>query len=85
MNQQLSYSVTGLSCSGCVNSLTNQLNELDAISDVEIDLVSGAASRLTITLTTPVEDSVVQTAITDAGYSVVGCAPMDPTTTLDSR
>jgi copper chaperone CopZ len=85
MNQQLSYSVTGLSCSGCVNSLTNQLNELDAISDVEIDLVSGAASRLTITLTTPVEDSVVQTAITEAGYAVVGCAPTDSSITVETR
>jgi copper chaperone len=77
MNQQLSYSVTGLSCSGCVNSLTKQLHELDAVSDVEIDLVSGAASHLTITLTTPVEDSVVQGAITEAGYAGVGCASVD--------
>ena len=77
MYQQLSYSVTGLSCSGCVNSLTKQLHELEAISDVEIDLVSGAASRVTITLTTSVEDSVVQGAITEAGYAVVGCAAVD--------
>lgn len=77
MNQQLSYSVTGLSCSGCVNSLTKQLHELEAISDVEIDLVSGAASRVTITLTTSVEDSVVQGVITEAGYAVVGCAAVD--------
>jgi copper chaperone CopZ len=49
--------VTGMTCDHCVMSVTEELTEVDGVSDVAVRLVPGGASEVTVT--------------SDAGYEVV--------------
>ena len=61
----LEVKVSGMSCQGCVRSVTNALKELDAQANVQVDL-----GNQIITIQTDKEASAVTETIEDAGYNV---------------
>ena len=63
------YTVVGMTCGHCVNSVTEEVSQVPGVTNVDVDLASGG---LTITSENPVEDSAVQAAVEEAGYQVAG-------------
>ena len=62
-----SYSVTGMTCGHCVSAVTSELKTLDGVSDVDVDLVAGGNSTVTVTSSQPLADSQVAAALDEAG------------------
>jgi copper chaperone len=61
------WTVSGMTCSHCVSSVTEEVSELPGVDDVAVDLESG---RLTVSSTAPLSDEQVRAAVEEAGYSV---------------
>jgi copper chaperone len=59
------YTVTGMTCGHCVASVTEEISEIDGVTDVAVELSTGA---VTVTSTEPVSDADVRTAVEEAGY-----------------
>lgn len=68
--QTVSIGVQGMTCGHCVRSVDEELRALPGVTDVHVDLVSGATSQVTITSTEPLTDEAVQDAIAEAGYTI---------------
>ncbi|HET6709939.1 heavy-metal-associated domain-containing protein [Amycolatopsis sp.] len=66
---QRTYTVTGMTCSHCVASVTEEVGALDGVSDVVVDLPSGA---VTVTSAEPIDESRVRAAVEEAGYQLAG-------------
>jgi copper chaperone len=64
-----SYTVTGMTCSHCVASVTEEVAEIPGVTDVAVDLASGG---LTVTSDAPLDDATVRAAVEEAGYQVAG-------------
>ena len=43
------YQVTGMTCEHCVSAVTSELKSLEGVSDVQIALVAGGESPVTVT------------------------------------
>ncbi|SDQ59975.1 copper ion binding protein [Curtobacterium sp. UNCCL20] len=63
--------VEGMTCEHCVMSVTEELSELDGVSDVAVQLVPGGRSEVTVTSDAPVAAEALRDAVTEAGYEVV--------------
>ena len=61
------YTVTGMTCSHCVQAVTEELTALPGVSDVRIDLSAGA---VTVTSEEPLADDAVRAAVDEAGYEL---------------
>lgn len=64
------YQVEGMTCGHCAGRVTEALTALEGVLDVQIDLVAGEASAVTVTSTTPVAEESVRAAVARAGYAV---------------
>ncbi|MGY2702618.1 copper chaperone [Nocardioides sp. HB32] len=62
-----SYTVTGMTCAHCVASVTEEVREIPGVTDVSVDLASGA---LAITSSRPIDDGAVRAAVDEAGYQL---------------
>ena len=61
------YTVTGMTCSHCVQAVTGELSSLPGVADVRIDLTSGA---VTVTSETALAENDVRAAVDEAGYEL---------------
>ncbi|MFF5233588.1 heavy-metal-associated domain-containing protein [Dactylosporangium sp. NPDC000521] len=61
------YTVTGMTCGHCVNSVSSEVSKLSSVSDVQVDLATGA---VTVTSDQPLDDAAVRAAVDEAGYEV---------------
>jgi copper chaperone len=66
---QSTYTVTGMTCGHCVASVTEEISEIDGVTDVAVDLPTGA---VTVTSSTPVDSAAVRAAVEEAGYQLAG-------------
>ncbi|MDN5756223.1 MAG: heavy-metal-associated domain-containing protein [Arthrobacter sp.] len=64
-------SITGMTCTHCVASVTEELSEIEGITGVEVDLVAGGVSTARIESTGPLGEASLQEAVTEAGYALV--------------
>lgn len=64
---QHNYTVTGMTCSHCVASVTEEISKIDGVTDVQVDLSSGA---VTVSSSSPVDEADVRAAVEEAGYQV---------------
>jgi copper chaperone len=60
------YTVTGMTCSCCVNSVSTAVNKVSGISDVNVDLDTG---QLIVT-GDQFADEQVRAAVGEAGYAL---------------
>ena len=63
------YTVTGMTCGHCVASVTEEISEIDGVTDVAVDLPTGA---VTVTSSKPVDRADVRAAVEEAGYQLAG-------------
>jgi copper chaperone CopZ len=56
-----------MTCEHCVASVTEEISEIDGVSDVVVDLPTGAAQ---VTSDVPIEASRIRAAVTEAGYQL---------------
>ena len=62
------YTVTGMTCSHCVNAVTEEVSAIPGVTGVNVDLDSGA---LEVTSEAPVDFDRIVEAVAEAGdYSV---------------
>ncbi|MBK0868791.1 MULTISPECIES: heavy-metal-associated domain-containing protein [unclassified Saccharopolyspora] len=64
---ETTYIVTGMTCEHCARSVTEELTEIDGVSDVAVNLATGA---VTVTSAEPVSNDDVQAAVEEAGYQL---------------
>lgn len=64
---QSTYTVTGMTCGHCVNSVTEEITEIDGVTDVLVDLPTGA---VTVTSKQPLDEAQVRAAVEEAGYKL---------------
>ncbi len=60
--------IKGMSCNHCAVAVTKALNEIDGLRDVTVDLSSAQATYVE---EKPVDISVIEEKIKQAGYEVV--------------
>jgi copper chaperone len=61
------YTVTGMTCGHCVASVTEEITEIDGVTDVVVDLPTGA---VTVTSAEPLDQAHVRAAVEEAGYQL---------------
>jgi copper chaperone len=62
--------VSGMTCSHCVSSVTEELSGIDGVQNVTVDLHAGGTSRVTIHSASPLDAVQVKAAVEEAGYTV---------------
>jgi copper chaperone len=67
MSQTVSYTVTGMTCDHCVASVREEITEIAGVSNVDVDLASGA---VTVTSAGPLAEADVRSAVEEAGYAL---------------
>jgi copper chaperone CopZ len=58
-----------MTCEHCVRSVTEEISEIDRVSDVVVDLPTGA---VTVTSARPVDEADARGAVEEAGYQLAG-------------
>jgi len=61
------YTVTGMTCEHCVASVSEEVQEISGVEEVQVVLETGS---LTITSSECIADADVQTAVESAGYQL---------------
>lgn len=59
--------VTGMTCQHCVMSVTEEVEEIDGVSAVEVDLETGS---VTVTSSREVSTDEIAAAVTEAGFKL---------------
>ena len=66
-NQTNEYTVSGMTCGHCVASVTEEVQEIAGVADVQVDLATGS---LRFTSEHRVSDDDVKAAVEEAGYQL---------------
>jgi len=61
------FNVTGMTCGHCAASVTEEISEISGVTDVQVDLATGAVS---VTSDQPLSEADVKAAVEDAGYQL---------------
>ena len=61
------YTVTGMTCGHCANSVREEVGRVDGVQSVAVDLGTGAVT--VVSSVTPSEDAI-RAAVDEAGYQV---------------
>lgn len=61
------YTVTGMHCGGCARSVTEEVSEVDGVTDVQVDLPTG---KVTVTSEQDLDVADVRAAVEEAGYQL---------------
>ncbi|GAA2446743.1 heavy-metal-associated domain-containing protein [Actinomadura vinacea] len=61
------YTVSGMTCGHCVNSVKEEVGQVAGVSDVAVDLATG---QVTVTSETPLDEAQVRAAVEEAGYEL---------------
>jgi copper chaperone len=67
MSETKTYTVTGMTCGHCVASVTEEVQEVPGVSEVEVVLETGA---VTVQSEQPIDDASVKAAVEEAGYQL---------------
>ncbi|MBQ0924223.1 MULTISPECIES: heavy-metal-associated domain-containing protein [Saccharopolyspora] len=62
---ETTYHVTGMTCQHCVASVTEEVGAIDGVTDVKVDLPSGA-----VTVVGSAQEAAVRAAVEEAGYEL---------------
>lgn len=71
MSATTTLRVSGMTCGHCVKAVTDELSALDGVQAVNVDLVAGGTSTVTVTSKAPLDDAAVSAAVDEAGYELV--------------
>lgn len=68
---QTTLKLEGLTCQGCVGSVTKALYGMPGVTDVNIELVGDGVSTATVTSNPTPSAEQFNKTITEAGYTIV--------------
>lgn len=74
----LSYPVAGMTCSHCVAAVTKELSALPGVTGVNVDLVAGGISTVTVFTDTPTTAEQIAAALDEAGDYRLAADPETP-------
>lgn len=74
--------VDGMTCGHCVRAVTAELTALPAVTSVDVSLVPGGTSTVTVLSEAPVATDALAAAVEEAGYAVSTPAPAAGFTSL---
>jgi copper chaperone len=72
MTTVTTYLVTGMTCGHCVSAVTQEITKIPGVQRVDVDLVVGGRSAVTVMSTEPVTPEAVRGAVDEAGYELAG-------------
>jgi copper chaperone CopZ len=64
---QTSYTVTGMSCGHCAQSVTEELTALAGVLEVTVEVATG---EVVVTSESPLASDEVRSAVEEAGYQL---------------
>ena len=67
MSSTRTYTVSGMTCGHCVASVTEEVQEVPGVEDVDVVLETGV---LTVTSSADLDDDAVRKAVEEAGYQL---------------
>lgn len=67
MSVTQTYTVTGMTCGHCVQSVTEEVSAIPGVEQVDVTLETG---EVKITAAAEIDREKVEAAVADAGYSV---------------
>lgn len=67
MSTTATYSVEGMTCGHCVQSVTTEVSQLQGVTDVAVDLESG---QVTVTSEAALDSNAVRAAVEEAGFEL---------------
>jgi copper chaperone len=62
------YTVEGMTCRHCADSVSERLSGMDSVTDVAVNLATG---NVTVASANELSHHLVETAVTHAGYQLV--------------
>lgn len=66
---ETAYTVKGMTCGHCVNSVSTEIGKIDGVTGVRVDLAGGA---VTVSSAGAVDEALVAAAVDRAGYELIG-------------
>ena len=67
MSDTRTFTVQGMTCGHCVSSVTEEVQEIPGVENVDVVLETGA---LTVTSSQALDDAAVRAAVEEAGYQL---------------
>jgi copper chaperone CopZ len=68
------FEVSGMTCAHCVASVTEEISRLEGAGAVDVTLVPGGISLVTVSSVGALDRAAVAAAVDEAGYSLVAGA-----------
>lgn len=65
------FEVSGMTCGHCVKSVTEELSQLEGATKVDVALVPGGVSQVTVSSVGGLDPAAVAAAVDKAGYVLV--------------
>lgn len=65
------YHVTGMTCQHCVSAVKEEVSALPGVERVDVQLVEGGTSTVTVDSATPLDTQAVRNAVEEAGYDLL--------------
>lgn len=65
----VTYTVSGMTCGHCAQSVREEVSELPGVTDVAVDVPTGV---VTVTSEQPLSEDQMRAAVTEAGYVLAG-------------
>lgn len=62
------YTIVGMTCGHCVQSITEEVSAVPGVTDLDVELASGAPS--VTSETGGVDDDAIRSAVAEAGYEI---------------
>lgn len=62
------YLVTGMTCGHCAASVTEEVELIDGVREINVDVAGG---RVTVTSDAPLDRAKVNDAVSEAGFTLV--------------
>lgn len=62
--------VRGMTCGHCVAAVKDELGAIAGVTEVQVELVEGGDSPVTVTSDAPLSSEDVAAAVDEAGYSI---------------
>jgi copper chaperone len=70
MTTTTTFAVSGMTCDHCVAAVTQEVGGLDGVSRVDVELVVGGDSLVSVTSDRAVRSEEVRAAVEEAGYEL---------------
>lgn len=68
------FGVTGMTCEHCVAAVTQEVGNIAGVKNVDVELVPGGVSMVTVQSADALSDDALSAAIDEAGYELAPLA-----------